>query len=228
MTVQSAGQIWRGTVSRVLDDGLAWVIVPKLLGTAPVGPMPVHGNTEAGASVLVVLLGGTRQNMVAIPEVANASTESDLLSVDRTVGTRVALSDPAGSIALLSSTGVRDIRALWDGGMVGAPPYSTVWLYREGNSVTLMLNLAKDGGNIMKYALPSGFKPSTTTLISTSAFIRLDARSVLMQISSGNIYGVYDQEAPMDQNSDIVGQWTWHTSDPWPASLPGVPAVPMT
>lgn len=145
------------------------------------------------------------------------------VTVDRTSGTVATLEKTDGDVTLLASTGVRNITADWDNGMPGAPSYSQAWMYREGDSVTLMLNLAKDGGSVMKYMLPSGFKPSTATLVTTSAYTRLDAKSVLMQISGGAIYGVYNQEAPMDDYSDVVGQWTWHTSDPWPTSLPGVP-----
>ena len=68
MGAQSAGQVWRGKVVRVLDDGMVWVVVPQLMGDEPLGPMPSHGATMQDARVLVVLLGGSRQDMVAVPD----------------------------------------------------------------------------------------------------------------------------------------------------------------
>ena len=68
MGSQSAGQVWRGTVTRVLEDGLVWVVVPQLMGSEPLGPMPSHGLTAVDSPVLVVLLGGSRQDMVAVPD----------------------------------------------------------------------------------------------------------------------------------------------------------------
>lgn len=68
MGAQSAGQVWRGRVLRVLDDGMVWVVVPQLMGDEPLGPMPSHGATVKDARVLVVLLGGSRQDMVAVPD----------------------------------------------------------------------------------------------------------------------------------------------------------------
>lgn len=68
MSNKSSGQIWRGTVTRVLDDGLVWVLVPQLMGTEQLGPMPAHGNPTVGLPVLIVLLGGSRQDMIAVPD----------------------------------------------------------------------------------------------------------------------------------------------------------------
>jgi len=68
MGAQSAGQVWRGQVTRVLSDGQVWVVVPQLMGSESLGPMPSHGATSVGARVLVALLGGSRQTMMAIPD----------------------------------------------------------------------------------------------------------------------------------------------------------------
>lgn len=67
-SAQSAGQVWRGKVSRVMPDGTVWVVVPQLFGQEPLGPMPAHGVPSEGATVLVVLLGGSRQDMIAVPD----------------------------------------------------------------------------------------------------------------------------------------------------------------
>ncbi|MGP4995558.1 hypothetical protein [Glutamicibacter ardleyensis] len=81
MGSQSAGQVWRGTVTRVLDDGLVWVVVPQLMGSEPLGPMPSHGSTSVGAGVLVVMLGGSRQTMIAVPD-----PDERFAEVDATLG----------------------------------------------------------------------------------------------------------------------------------------------
>lgn len=84
MGSQSTGQVWRGTITRVLDDGLVWVVVPQLMGSEPLGPMPSHGATGVGADVLVVLLGGSRQNMISVPdyEVRLRDIESRLTALE--------------------------------------------------------------------------------------------------------------------------------------------------
>ncbi len=68
MQSQSAGQVWRGTVSAVTSEGLAWCVIPALMGSELVGPMASHGAVEQDDSVLVVLLGGSRQDMIALPD----------------------------------------------------------------------------------------------------------------------------------------------------------------
>lgn len=69
-SAQSAGQVWRGKVTKVMSDGTVWAVVPQLFGQEPLGPMPSHGIPSVGASVLVVLLGGSRQDMIAVPDPA--------------------------------------------------------------------------------------------------------------------------------------------------------------
>lgn len=60
--------IWRATVVRE-NDGLVWIVAPRYLGDEELGPLPVHGSAKAGDKVLLMLLGGSSQDMIVLPEV---------------------------------------------------------------------------------------------------------------------------------------------------------------
>ena len=60
--------IWRATVVRE-NDGLVWIVAPRYLGDEELGPLPVHGSANAGDKVLLMLLGGSAQDMIVLPEV---------------------------------------------------------------------------------------------------------------------------------------------------------------
>lgn len=60
--------VWRGTVLEVRGDGLVWVKVPALAGEEPLGPLPVFGVVvPSGTSVLVLAVGGRRDDLVVLP-----------------------------------------------------------------------------------------------------------------------------------------------------------------
>lgn len=61
--------VWRGAITEVLADGMVWVEVPALAGTEPLGPLPVFGTAAAGpgAQVLVLAVGGRRDDLVVLP-----------------------------------------------------------------------------------------------------------------------------------------------------------------
>lgn len=62
--------VWRGTVTEVLADGMVWVEVPALAGAEPLGPLPVFGTAAApDAQVLVLAVGGRRDDLVVLPPV---------------------------------------------------------------------------------------------------------------------------------------------------------------
>lgn len=81
MSNKSSGQVWRGTIISVQTDGLVWVVVPQLMGTEQLGPMPSHGTGVPGGQVLVVFLGGSRQDMIAVPD-----ADAHFDEVDATLG----------------------------------------------------------------------------------------------------------------------------------------------
>lgn len=61
--------IWRGVVLEVLSTGRAWVQIPALAGTDPVGPLDVAtlpGPLSPGARVLVAALDGQRRELMII------------------------------------------------------------------------------------------------------------------------------------------------------------------
>ena len=62
--------VWRGTIVEVLAGGMAWVTVPGLMGAEPVGPLQVFGApAPLGAGVLVLAVGGRRDDLVVLPPV---------------------------------------------------------------------------------------------------------------------------------------------------------------
>lgn len=62
--------VWRGTIAEILSSGHVWVEVPALAGSEPVGPLPVFGATAPlGAQVLVLAVGGRRDDLVVLPPV---------------------------------------------------------------------------------------------------------------------------------------------------------------
>ncbi|MGL3805838.1 hypothetical protein ACSYDW_07035 [Paeniglutamicibacter sp. R2-26] len=62
--------VWRGTITEVLSGGHVWVEVPGLAGAEPVGPLPVFGAAAPlGTQVLVLAVGGRRDDLVVLPPV---------------------------------------------------------------------------------------------------------------------------------------------------------------
>ncbi|WP_427017879.1 hypothetical protein ACQCSX_04490 [Pseudarthrobacter sp. P1] len=58
--------LWRGTVTLV-QDGRAWVLIPRLLGNAEAGPLPCVGPAPSvGASVIIGAIEGRLDDLIVL------------------------------------------------------------------------------------------------------------------------------------------------------------------
>lgn len=123
---------------------------------------------------------------------------------------------------IYGDTGVRNISSLLAERIGGA-----VWLTRFGNTVSVVLTdvLIQTEGTrenpleAQEMALlPSGFRPRTWSHFSTSPHVANEPRGVLFK--ADGILRVYNPRPDVQ----LQGTFSFYTHEPWPTSLPGIPA----
>ena len=140
------------------------------------------------------------------------------ITIDTSVGTRIYV----GDVMIHGETGWRDIGAnLLDG---WAPAANRVLIMREGNDVTLRLDTTRTSdastfSNILD--LPTGFNPAGRARIAP-VFITSSKQGWFDNISGP--LRVRDLASSLSEEDRITTTIKWITADPWPSSLPGVPA----
>jgi len=74
--------LWRGLVIEVLDDGTAWVTIPRLGGTDAFGPLPsIPDGLTPGEPVLIGAVEGMAAEMLVVNRIADR-TDSRLKSLE--------------------------------------------------------------------------------------------------------------------------------------------------
>lgn len=126
----------------------------------------------------------------------------------------------------VQSTGLRDITSDYPEVLVtGTQP--GLALSRVGNLVQLSIYGARvpqadqsgtSHHNFSKW-LPPGFRPLAGTLLMVPA-LQGSTATVRFRVVAAGQFTVYDH----DGASSIYGSFTFSTADPWPSTLPGVPA----
>lgn len=140
--------------------------------------------------------------------------------VDTTVGTRVLLDHPGGTTMLYGNTGWRDISGLLINGWTG-----NAWIRRDTNLVTLRVHaLSPATATGTTFLAPiTGFGWSTiSTRGPRPVFHTTDSPASLYRFASSGLGFQIQQSVPV--NLSLFGDTSWHSNDPWPATLPGLPA----
>lgn len=149
--------------------------------------------------------------------------------VDNTAGRAVYIWDPTANREQLiyGDTGARNIV----GDLIGVRQAEATNAYptirRVGNTVTLNLNGAvvtstSTTGQLELYVVPDGFKGSfqQVNMYVITSINPLTAKS--LQLVSQKYVRLYNTPTEGDQLRYTI---TWETSDPWPTTLPGIPAT---
>lgn len=157
--------------------------------------------------------------------------ENLALRVDTTVGTRVF----AGSTMIYGDTGLRAL-VLWD--TIGNITYGTmptgigtvsgmaggIWIRRIRENVTLSITgaVATSASSIID--IPSRFPPNSSPYPTVS--FRVSSGTGWASIGSGKAYlnCPAGDSIPSRSSSAYSAMLTWNTNEPWPISLPGLPA----
>ena len=131
-----------------------------------------------------------------------------------------------GWVVTYGDTGPRDLSALLtNGAATGGAPAPTGGseqsiLRRSGNVVTFTPKIAVTGwtnGHAF-ITIPTGFRPTEAAMYLSPAYAGSPGQCILT--GTGDVL-LYD---PPAATPGIRWSWTWHTSDPWPTTLPGTPA----
>ena len=155
------------------------------------------------------------ENSTLSAQVSDIVKNDSYLSFDNRAGTRVLTKDPTDPdkvITIHAETGLRNIKDLWEVGSGVDNSLGTIFITREKNTVTLFLSgikLKSTSGR--SYQLPSGFKPLSDQVLSTSAFITSSAGKVNFIISVKE--SVFMSLETYDPNEYIYGQLSWYTTD---------------
>lgn len=66
-TALAGAALWRGEVVEVLSSGLVWVLIPRMGGTDPIGPInAVPAGLMPGDKVLVGAVGGDVNDLIVM------------------------------------------------------------------------------------------------------------------------------------------------------------------
>lgn len=142
------------------------------------------------------------------------------LRVDTTVGKRVLISDGTSEYMVIGETGIRDITTL-------APNVTSgkIFLYRDDSTVTMVLDAVQmSGANGGSYDMvPSGVIPIGFRPPKTNWYHSLDGPPSVRRlgVAASGWVPVYLSPVPGDV---FRGTISWQTKNPWPTSLPGLPA----
>lgn len=196
----------------------------------PTGPGVVQVVTEAtriaaeaaaaSAEASAVLAGGFADSAEASALIAAAASSERGLRVDTTVGTRVLLDHPGGTLMLSGDTGLRRVEGLLINGWTST---LTMTLQRVGPRVTLAitagsasLNGSAATANIF-LTLPSGFRVSSPAgRYGTVGWLAENGAAPKPLTKD-------DASIASTSRARLDGVVTWTTADPWPTSLPGLP-----
>lgn len=98
--------LWRGTVSEVHVDGTVWVVVPKLAGPDPVGPLPTAARgLLVGEQVIVGAIEASRNDLLVVSRLIPENTATKAY-VDAAVATRAPLAHTHAAVDV--TTGILD------------------------------------------------------------------------------------------------------------------------
>lgn len=66
-TVSQGSELWRGEIVEVLSNGLVWVLIPRMGGQDPVGPInAVPSGLVPGDGVIVGAIGGDVSDLIVM------------------------------------------------------------------------------------------------------------------------------------------------------------------
>lgn len=159
---------------------------------------------------------------------------SDLLRYDTSVGTRVFLDHPGGSVMLSGDTGWRTLTSWTSAGAVTGNPLPNnmephpdrdgfIAIRRVDGTVHVVIRAARIQAPAT-LPLPVGFRPGNSRENRYSATVNTNA-SVTLYAQVGNV-ALYISASAYPANGDgIYGSaLTFPTTAPWPTALPGLPS----
>lgn len=211
-------------------------VAPLDLTTAmpPGGPVLApseYAELNGRLTILEAGGGGGGVTGTGFPEgVIAASVGTEYVDTAATNGARqwlkTAGTGNTGWVVTYGDTGPRDMSALLtNGAATGGAPAPTGGseqsiLRRSGNVVTFTPKIAVTGwtnGHAF-ITIPTGFRPTEAAMYLSPAYAGSPGQCILT--GTGDVL-LYD---PPAATPGIRWSWTWHTSDPWPTTLPGTPA----
>lgn len=159
---------------------------------------------------------GWRKSVLINP--ASSTTNLDL-RLDTTVGTRIF----AGDTMIYGDTGRRSVPDLTTSLDVSTSGTHGLHIRRVGGLVTLTGSGRWIAGQWVTETLPLGFRPHNVEYLSARGIAIVDATTRMFG-NSGTLLRL-SFPTPFPAEGVSVGlNASWYTDDPWPSTLPGLPA----
>lgn len=137
---------------------------------------------------------------------------------DTSVGTRIF----AGTTMIYGDTGRRSVPELTKSLTFPTPSLYGMYIRRVGNTVTLEGRGKWIAGQWLTETLPAGFRPIHGDYLSVRGFASVDGTA--RTFGNGGTLNQLNFSTPFPAaESDVAIKGSWHTHDPWPTILPGLP-----